>query len=54
MPRLDEVRKTRNTTLNVRIPEVLHEELIWKADETGITVSQLIRQILTDFIHHRQ
>lgn len=54
MPRLDEVRKTRNTTLNFRVSEELHEELVWKADETGITVSQLIRQVLTDFIHHRQ
>lgn len=54
MPRLDEVRKSRNTTLNVRIPEELYEELVWKADETGVKVSQLARQVLTDFIHHRQ
>lgn len=54
MARLDEVRNKVNTTVNLRISEELHEELVWKADETGITVSQLIRQVLSDFIHHRQ
>lgn len=54
MPRLDEVRNVPNITVGIRISEQLHEELVWKADETGITVSQLIRQVLSDFIHHRQ
>lgn len=53
MPRLDEVRKVPTRSFNIRISEELHDELSFKADELGIKVSELIRRVLSDFIHHR-
>lgn len=53
MARLDEVRKSPHTTLNVRIPETLYQELVWVVEEQDTTMSKLVRQILSDFILHR-
>jgi len=53
VPRLDEVRKVPTRSFNIRISEELYDELVFKADELDIKVIDLIRRVLSDFIHHR-